>query len=124
MCTFIHTCIHCLSTSGGEKTAHPFGQFVHGTKPNDLLQFDYLEIGSSSENEKYVLMMRDDHSGYVWLFPSTYISAEHAAQSIIDWSAAFGVPGSLMSYDPTHFKNQTLHLVAKGLKVPYHFSLP
>lgn len=25
---------------------------------------------------------------------------------------------------PTHFKNETLRLVAKGLQVPHHFTLP
>lgn len=29
-----------------------------------------------------------------------------------------------MSDGPTHFKNQTLRLVAKRLEVPHHFTLP
>lgn len=121
---FVRSCIHCLSTTGGEKVPRPFGSSVHGTSANDLLQFDYIEIAPSSTGEKYVLMLRDDHSEYCWFFAFPDTSAENATRAIIDWSAAFGVPNGLMSDGPTHFKNETVRRVAKGLKVPHHFTLP
>lgn len=102
----------------------PFGPSVHGTSPNALLQFYYIEIAPSATGEKYVLMMRDDHSNYCWLFAFPDTSAENAARAIIDWSAAFNVPKGLMSDGPTHFKNETIRLVCKGLRVPHHFTLP
>jgi len=122
--TFVRACIHCLSTLGGEKIPRPFGPSVHGTKPNDLLQFDYIHLGPSHNGDQYVLMMRDDHSDYkmFYCFPST--DAENAATAIIEWCSLFGVPGRLMSDGPTHFKNETVRLVSKGLKVPHHFTLP
>lgn len=69
-------------------------------------------------------MLRDDHSNYCWLFSFPDTLAENAARAIIDWSAAFGVPRGLMSDGPTHFKNETLRRVSKGLRVPHHFTLP
>lgn len=51
-------------------------------------------------------------------------SAKNAARVITDWVAALGAPNGLMSDGPTHFKNNTVRLVAKGLKVPHHFTLP
>lgn len=122
--TFVRSCIHCLSTIGGEKVPRPFGPAIHGTKANDLLQFDYVEIANTPSGMKYILMLRDDHSDYKWLLPFPDTSAENAARAIIDWSAAFGVPKGLMSDGPTHFKNETMRLVSKGLKVPHHFTLP
>jgi len=122
--SFVRACIHCLSTTGGGKIPRPFGPSVHGTKANDLLQFDYIEIGPSGSGEKYILMLRDDLSDYKWFFAFTDTDAKNAAQAIIDWSAAFGVPNGLMSDGPTHFRNETVRLVAKGLKVPHHFTLP
>lgn len=122
--TFVRSCIHCLSTIGGERVPRPFGSSVHGTSPNELLQFDYIEIAPSGTGDKYVLMLRDDHSDYKWFFAFADTSAENAAQVIIDWSAAFGVPKMLMSNGPTHFKNEAVRLVSKGLKVPHHFTLP
>lgn len=102
----------------------PFGPAVHGTGPNDLLQFDYIEIGSASTGEKYVLMLRDDHSSYCWFFAFRDTLAENAARAVVDWCAAFGVPAGLMSDGPTHFKNETLRLVCKGLRVLHQFTLP
>eukprot|EP00178_Gracilaria_changii_P000257 TRINITY_DN1027_c0_g1_i1.p2 TRINITY_DN1027_c0_g1~~TRINITY_DN1027_c0_g1_i1.p2 ORF type:complete len:1106 (+),score=114.18 TRINITY_DN1027_c0_g1_i1:5972-9289(+) len=59
---FVKACIHCLSTTGGEKVPRPFGPALHGTTANDLLQFYYIEIGPSKARLKYILMLRDDHS--------------------------------------------------------------
>lgn len=85
---------------------------------------DYIEIAPSSSGEKYSLMLRDDHSDYKWLFAFADTSAGHASRATIDWAAAFGVPNGLISDSPTHFKNATVHLVANGLRVPHHFTLP
>lgn len=69
-------------------------------------------------------MVRDDFSDYKWFFPFLDTSASNAATAIIEWWSAFGVPKSLMSDGPSHFKNETLRLVSKGLSAPYHFTLP
>ena len=69
-------------------------------------------------------MLRDDLSNYKWIFALPDTAAENAATAIIDWCAAFSVPQELMSDGPTHFKNETLRIVAKGLKFPHNFTLP
>lgn len=122
--SFTRSCLHCLSTTGGTMVPRPFGPAVHGVKPNDLLQFDYLELGAGSTGQKYVLLLRDDHSGYCWLFPFGNTNAENAAHAIVDWCASFGVPAGLISDGPTHFRNETVRLVTKALRTPHHFTLP
>lgn len=74
------------------------------------------------DGAKYVLMLCDDHSDYKWFFPIADTLAEHAANTIIDWCAAFAVPLGLMGDGPTHSKNETVHLLTKGVKVPHHFT--
>lgn len=69
-------------------------------------------------------MLRDDHSDCKWLFAFPNTNSENAATSIFEWCAAFGVPNGLMSEGPTHFKNEVVRLVTKGLKIPHHFTLP
>lgn len=101
-----------------------FGPPLHGTSAKILLQFDFIDLGTSSHGARYVLMMRDDFYDYKWFFPLAETSASNGATAIIDWCAAFGVPKSLMYDGPTTFKNQTILLVGKGLKVPHHFTLP
>lgn len=69
-------------------------------------------------------MLRDNHSDYKWIcaFPDTF--AYNAAHVIIDWCAAFGIPKMVMFDGPTHFKNETVRLIGKNLKVPHDFTLP
>ena len=45
---FVRECIHCLCTRGGIVTPRPWGEQVHGTKPNEVLHFDFLSLGLSS----------------------------------------------------------------------------
>ena len=121
---FVRSCIHCLSTTGGQKIPRPFGPAVHGTRPNELLQFDYIEIGPANNGEKYILMLRDDHSDYKWFFMFPATTAANAAMAIVDWCGAFNPPTGLMSDGPTHFRNETLRLLSKALKMKHHFTLP
>lgn len=93
---FVTSCIHCLSTTSGTTVQSPFGHTLHGTKPNSLLQFDYIELGVGATGDKYILLFLEDHSGYSWMYPSVTKSAETASNSILDWCAAFGAPTKLM----------------------------
>lgn len=99
----------------------PFVSAVHGTKSNDLLQLDYIELGPSTGGNKYALMLHDDHWDFNRLFAFPYTVAENA---IIEWCAAFGAPRSFMFDGPTHFKNETMRLVSKGLTTAHQFTLP
>ena len=120
---FVKACIHCLSTTGGDRVPRPFAPAVHGTKPNDLVQFDYIHMAQCATGDKYILMIRDDHSGYTWFYPSPTTSAEQASHALIDWCAAFGAPVSFMSDGPTHFRNESIRLLAKGLRTRHHFTM-
>ena len=51
--------------------SRPFGPALFGTKPNDLAQFDYIDLGISRTGDKYVLLLRDNYSGYSWLYPAS-----------------------------------------------------
>lgn len=84
------------------------GPEIHGTTPNTLLQFDYTNKEASSTANEYMLMLRNDHSGYSWCYPSKTISPERAAHTLLDWSAASGAPLQLMSDNPTHFEKETI----------------
>jgi len=121
---FVKGCIHCISTTGGKRVPRPFGPSVHGTAPNDLLQFDFLEIGPGADGIKYILMMRDDFSSYCWLFPFSNANSDSTAMALLEWSSSFNVPRMLMSDQGTHFKNETVRKLSRALKVPHHFTLP
>lgn len=69
-------------------------------------------------------MLRDDHSNYIWLFPFSDTSAGNAAHAMIDSCAPFTLSNGFMPDGPTHFRNDTIRLVSKRLKVPHHCRLP
>lgn len=112
--TFVASCIHCPSTVGGGRVPRPLGLAVYGTSSNDQLQFDYIEIASSSSGEKFVLMLREDHSDYKWIFAFADTVAENAARSIIHWYAAFRVHKGLMSVARSILKTRLCVLFLKA----------
>lgn len=81
-------------------------------------------MGPSAVGAKYILMFRDDHSNYCCLFAFPDTATVNAAIALIDWCAEFGVPDVYMSVGSTHFKNETLQLLRKDLKVPHHLTIP
>lgn len=111
-----------LGRRGGEEQK-PIGSSLHGTVRNDLLLLDYVQIALSTSDDKYIFMMRDDHYDYKCHFAFPGTSAKNVAMRIIDRAAAFGVSIGLLFDGSTHFRNETVYLVAKGLKVHHRFAL-
>jgi Integrase zinc binding domain len=42
---FFQTCLHCLSTIGGDRTPRPLGEALHATRPNEVIHFDFPLYG-------------------------------------------------------------------------------
>lgn len=61
------------------------------------------------------------HSSYTWLYNCNYFAAEQENNKTIDWWDDFGTSSALMPDGSTHFRNETLRLVSKGLHSHYHF---
>lgn len=89
-----------------------------------MFSFDYIDMGLGSTGNKYILILRDNHSGYSCMYPTDSTSADTAVHALLDWSEAFDVPTQLISDGPTHFKNETLRPLAKLIRVPHHVMLP
>jgi hypothetical protein len=52
---FVSKCPHCLCTRGGIVVPRPLGGQLHGTKPNDVLHWDYLRMGTG---EEYIFVIK------------------------------------------------------------------
>lgn len=114
--------IHCLLIIGEELIPCAFGFSIHETTPNDLLQLDYLELTEYNTGNKYVLMLMDYDSGYIWFYPRPSPNAEQAAHSINDWCAAFFPSFEMVFSSLTHFHNETLRRVSKAPKSSHYFT--
>jgi hypothetical protein len=120
--TFCNTCLHCRSTIGGNRTPRPFGQALHASAPNEVIHFDYLYMGPSKAGFKYLLLIKDDLSGYLWLVPSEAADAAATVNALTLWFAAFGVSQVWVSDQGSHFKNQVMDSVRKALRSQHHFT--
>jgi hypothetical protein len=73
---FVQNCLHCVATIPRDKVPRPLGTQLHATKPNEILHFDYLYIGLSRDGKyQYLLLLKDDLSGYLWLVPCRTVDA-------------------------------------------------
>lgn len=101
---FVFSCLHCLA-SEGYVVKRPLGQALHSIVPNGVIHFDYLFVTKSKDDCVYILLLKDDLSGYVWLVPTKAADAETTALELSIWFAAFGVVPVWVSDQGSHFKN-------------------
>lgn len=83
---------------------------------------DYLYMGQAEGKEfKYILLLRDDSSSYVWLWPSDSASGECAADVSSMWISTFGSVDWVVTDQGTHFTNTLLQNIAHSLNLSHHF---
>jgi Integrase zinc binding domain len=92
---FMGSCFHCIDSAPRETTPRPRGDALHESKPNEVIHFKYLHMGPSANDAKYVLIVKDDYSSYVWLKQCKNAGADNTAAVLIEWLAAFDVAQQL-----------------------------
>jgi len=78
-------------------------------------------MGPSGSGVKYVLVLKDDLSGYVWLKPCISCDGENVRKSIMDWISTFTVMDYWISDQGSHFKNKVAEKLSEDLKINHHF---
>jgi hypothetical protein len=67
---FVQNFLHYVATIPGDKVPRPLGTQLYVTKPNEILDLDILYIGLSKDGKyQYLLLLKDDLSGYLWHVP-------------------------------------------------------
>jgi hypothetical protein len=113
---FVQNCLHCVATSPGDRAPHPLGTQLHATRPNEILHFDFLYIGLSRDGKyQYLLLLKDDLSGYLWLVPCRTADAAATVDALMRWFTVFGVVLLWISDRDSHFKNEIVRRVQKEL---------
>jgi Integrase core domain len=94
------------------QSASPAGYVAHATKPNEILHFDFLYIGLSRDGKcQYLLLLKDQFSGYLWLVPCRTADAAATVDAMMRWFAVFGVVLLWISDKGNHFKNEVVRRV-------------
>ena len=121
--SFVSSCLLCVLAKSGNKVPRPLSTTLHGTKPNEVIHFDYLFLGDSEHDHKYVLVVKDDLSGYCWLEPTTSADSEHTAEVLARWNRVFTAPNVWVSDQGSHFKNAVLLNLAKTHRIRHNFTV-
>ena len=120
---FVAMCLHCLTGKTGHKIPRPLSMTLLGTKPNEVIHFDFLYMGHGIDGLKYILVIRDDISSYLWLIPTGKADAEAAADGLARWVRVFTVMIIWVSDQGSHFKNIVMKELADVHKIKHHFTV-
>lgn len=120
--SFCQSCLVCLISATGEKVPRPFGQQEHAERVGELLHFDFLYIGESAAGPEYILILKDDFSGYVFLRPCEKADARSTANVLVEYFTTFVPVLKWFSDQGPHFCNEVMQLLATTLGVRHRFS--
>jgi transposase InsO family protein len=82
-----------------------------------------LYIGLSRDGKyQYLLLLKDDLSGYLWLVPCHTTDSAATVDALMRWFAVFGVVLLWISDRGSHFKNEVVQRVQQELKAKHHFT--
>ncbi|KAG3112220.1 hypothetical protein PI124_g10787 [Phytophthora idaei] len=95
---------------------------MHADRPNELIHWDYLYMGASTTNDKYILVIKDDASKFVWFFAVPDATADTAYNCLMEWFAVFGGCLTWVSDQGTHFKNEVFQALQHALGAHHHFT--
>ena len=94
--------IHCMNSKAGERVPRPLEENMHGTGPGKILYFNHLYVGDSGtpgkveldegDGFKYILVMIDELSSFVWLEPTASCTAASTMKHLLRWCKTLGVP--------------------------------
>ena len=79
-------------------------------------------MGPGIDGVKYIFIVRDDHSSYVWLFSTVPGTSEEASQALKNWIGAFGAIDWLLSDQSAHFKNKLMADLVTEFHAHHHFT--
>jgi Integrase zinc binding domain len=104
---FVQNCLHCVATVPGGKVSRSLATQLHATKPNETLYFYFLYSGLSRDGKnQYLLLLKDDLSGHLWLVPCRMADAAATVDALMRWFAVFSVVLLGISDRCSHFKNE------------------
>lgn len=121
---FITSCLLCCQVKDGNIVHRPYGETQSATKPNEVIHFDFLYMMEGINGECWLLVIRDELSGYIELFPTAFATAEFTADALMSWISRNGYPDKMVSDNGTHFNAKVMTDLAENYKILHHFTTP
>ena len=121
---FCTNCLHCAVADPRQIIPRPFGQQMHAKTRNEILHYDFIQIGPSYNGFIYLLVIKDDFSGYINLIPCESPTSEVVVNALLQWYGQFGIALCHISDQGSHFKNEVLSELNRRLTTKHKFTLP
>ncbi|OWZ21848.1 hypothetical protein PHMEG_0003542 [Phytophthora megakarya] len=120
MASFVASCLHRLTTHGS-KVPRPFGENLRATKPNELLHFDFLCLPRSAVGTAYILVLKDNLSGFVELIECERPTSNVAYHGLLGWFKRFGIVHQWISDQGSPFIGELVDKFRVLLGAQHHF---
>ena len=120
---FCRDCFMC-QVSDSVVREHALGSQLHARVPDEIMHFDFLQLETSIDGFEYLLVIKDDFSGWVELFPSKEPSADCVADALVDWNSRHSAAKIWISDNGSHFKNHIMERLAETYGVDHHYTAP
>ncbi|KAG6592663.1 uncharacterized protein IUM83_12542 [Phytophthora cinnamomi] len=118
---FINECLLCKHVKGGTLIQRDWTVDREVSDRNECMHMDYLYLGESYGEAKYVLVLKDELTHYCELVAADSANSQTAVEAILDWHKRFGLPAMWMSDNGAHFKNYVMEWLAERLGVSRGF---
>ncbi|KAG3183889.1 hypothetical protein PC128_g13971 [Phytophthora cactorum] len=89
---FVNQCLLCKHVKVGLVILRDWTVDRPVTKRNDCLHLNYLYLGESYGDAKYVLVLKDELTHFCELVPTDSADSQTAVVAILDWNKRFGIP--------------------------------
>lgn len=87
---FVSQCLHCLVFRTGNNIPRPLGHSLHGSRTNKVIHADIFFMGEFIDDKQKVLILKDDISGFLWLWPAESATSEVTCDSFFHWITSYG----------------------------------
>ena len=74
-----------------------------------MIHFDYCCISKRKDSYRYVLIIKHDFGGFMWLVPTMEADEKNEADAILSWFPSSTTVVKWISDRGSHFKNDVVH---------------
>ncbi|OWZ09958.1 hypothetical protein PHMEG_00017261 [Phytophthora megakarya] len=120
---FVSGCLLCPHVKGGRIVRRPWGETIECNDRNGVLHWDFLFVGESFNDDKYLLVLKDHATHFCELVVCDSADSAVATTAILDWHSRFGAPPVWVSDNGSHFKNEVVAELSRRLKSHQIFTI-
>lgn len=118
---FVGNCIHFMMAKYRLKIPRPISETTHAVAPNDVIHSDFLYMGAGADGYKYLLALKEELSGYVWLVKAETTDVATAYSALSKWIRTFTAMNIWVSDQGSNFKSDVMQILASDYNIPHEF---